>query len=124
MAEINKEADTDVDLVYEALEQLRKIMAFDNNGTTSRLVEYFKFCAGVEKSSASPIPSVTDTSAPLSSTIEQDETEDDQHPWLNVTSLEECNAAYRKLRNHINDVIIGPYGHIQGDQEFCFIGEQ
>ena len=47
LAEINKEVDTDVDLVYEALEQIRKIMAFGNNGTTSRLVEFFRFRAGV-----------------------------------------------------------------------------
>ena len=124
MAEINKDVDTDVDLVYGALEQLRKIMAFENNGTTSRLVEYFIFYAGVETSSASPIASATITSAPHSSTTEQDQNEDNQCLWLNVTSPEECNEAYRKLKNHISDVTLGPFGHIQEDQEFFVMAQQ
>ena len=124
MAEINKDVDTDVDLVYEALEQLQKIMAFQNNGITSRLVDFFRFCGAVSIS-ASPIPSATDTlTTPLSSTIERDENEDDQHPWLNVTSPEECNGAYMKLRNHINDVILGRYGHIKEEQEFFVMVQQ
>ena len=47
VAEITKDVDTDVDLAYEALEQLWKIMALGNNGTTSRMVDFFRFCAGV-----------------------------------------------------------------------------
>ena len=123
MAEISKDVNTDVDLVYEALEQLRKIMTFDNNGTSSTLVEFFRFCAGFS-TSTSPISSATITSAPQSSTTEPDENEDDQHPWMNVTSPEECNEAYRKFKNHINDVIFGRYGHIKEEQEFFVMAEQ
>ena len=47
MAEITKDVDTDVDLAYEALEQFWKIMALGNNGTTSRMVDLFRFCTGV-----------------------------------------------------------------------------
>ena len=50
VAEINGEIHTDVELAYEALEQFWKIMAFENNGTTSRLVELFRLCASVETS--------------------------------------------------------------------------
>ena len=39
-----------MDLVYEALEQLWNIMAFGTNGTTSRLVEFLEFCAGMKTS--------------------------------------------------------------------------
>ena len=47
-----QDVNTDMDLVYEALEQLREIMVFENNGTTSRLVDFFRFCR-VTKTSAS-----------------------------------------------------------------------
>ena len=47
VSEITKDVDTDVDLAYEALEQFWKIMALGNNGTTSRMVDFFRFCAGV-----------------------------------------------------------------------------
>ena len=50
MAEITKDVDTDVDLAYEALEQFSKIMALRNNGTTSRMVDFFRFCADAEQS--------------------------------------------------------------------------
>ena len=50
MAEITKDVDTDVDLAYEALEQFWKIMALRNNGTTSRMVDFFRFCADAEQS--------------------------------------------------------------------------
>ena len=123
MAEINKDVNTDVDLVYDALEQLWKIMAFENNGTTSRLVEFFRFCGGVSIST-SLISSATITSAPHSSTTEQDENEDDQHPWMNVTSPDECNEVYQKFKNHINDVILGRYGHIKEEQEFFVMAQQ
>ena len=36
-----------MDLAYEALEQFWKIMALGNNGTTSRMVDFFRFCSGV-----------------------------------------------------------------------------
>ena len=41
-----------MDLVYEALEQLWKIMAFENNGTTSRLVDFLCFAQLLQKPSA------------------------------------------------------------------------
>ena len=99
-------------------------MAFENNGTTSRLVDFFRICTGSTTSSASPISSATATSALLSSTTEQDETEENQHPWLNVTRPEECNEAYRKFKNLINDVILAPYGHILEDQEFFVLAQR
>ena len=42
---IDKSVDTDVDLVYEAMDHVRKIMSFENNGTTSRLLDFLKICA-------------------------------------------------------------------------------
>ena len=45
VAEINEEVHTDVELAYETLEQLWKIMVFENNGPTSRLVDLFWLCA-------------------------------------------------------------------------------
>ena len=44
VADINEEVHTDVELVYQVLEQIWKIMALENNGTTSRLVEFLRFC--------------------------------------------------------------------------------
>ena len=40
-----QDVNTEMNLVYEALEQLREIMALENNGTTSRLVDFFRFCS-------------------------------------------------------------------------------
>ena len=50
VAEITKDVDTDVDLAYEALEQLWKIMAFENNGTTSRMADFFRLCTDAANS--------------------------------------------------------------------------
>ena len=47
---MDTDVDTDVDLAYEALEQFWKIMALRNNGTTSRMVDFFRFCADAEQS--------------------------------------------------------------------------
>ena len=51
-----QDANTDIELVYEALEQLREIIVFENNGTTSKLVDFFRFCKGM---TASTDPTVT-----------------------------------------------------------------
>ena len=158
-ADIEQNVNTDVDLAYKVLEQLWNTMAFKNNGTISRLVEFFGFCAksvetsvtlsaaaSEENNAISPTeqslnkgfstqtetlhPSQTSTS--ISSfvemisdgqttiiTVEKSMEEiDDQYPWLNVTSLGECDEAFQKLRNHIQDVIITPYANIQFDSEF------
>ena len=188
LAEINKEVVTDVDLVYEALDQLRNIMASKNNGTTSRLVEFFRFCSSVvtsegpsadvssattesnystifdetsvppfggnvklqESTSVSNTPNMTlhvatetgnaslsqmsatstqyessisssvsssQTGLPTSNVnnvtltandtgFEKEEDEEDyQYPWLNITSLDQCREAYRKSIKYIDDII-------------------
>ena len=123
VAEINNDVDTDVDDMYEALEQLRNIMAFEKNETTSRLVEFLQFCTGNStsaQSSAIFLPSEGMTSA----SMEQNQYIDTQHPWLNVTRQDQCNEAYRKFRNHIDDVILDPYSHIQHEQEFFVVAKQ
>ena len=65
-----EDVNTDVDLVYEALKQLHKILLFENNGTTSRLVDIFKFCTGVNtsQSAVTIMPSPTESPDSLSST--------------------------------------------------------
>ena len=203
LAEINKDVDTDVDLVYWALEQLRKIIGFENNGTTSGLVDFFRFCAGVvtfegpsadgssattesnystifNETSVSPfggnvklqestsnIPNMTlhvatetgnislsqmpttstqyesfisssvsssQTGLPTSNVnnvtltandtgSEEEEEEDYQYPWLNITILDQYREAYRKYIRYIDDVIVVPFGHIQQDQEFFILAE-
>ena len=50
-----QDTNPDMDLVYEALEQLREIMAFENNGTTSRLVDFFRLCKGMIASTEPPV---------------------------------------------------------------------
>ena len=48
--------ETDVDLVYLALEQLRQIMSFENNGTTSKVVDFMRFCAGATPGAEQSVP--------------------------------------------------------------------
>ena len=70
VADIKEEIHTDVELACETLEQLWKIMAFENNGTTSRLVELFRLCASVEKSAERKISvSTFTTEAQLEETV-------------------------------------------------------
>ena len=200
-----KGMDTDVDLVYLALEQLSKIMSFENNGTTSKVVEFMRFCTGAAPDSEQSVPlspseleshdlfiplapqlepsssiswepstlpfmeltSMTSTSDPdvdvqitgfqteverlnLSQIILASQTEDsvpdasylelmstadgsigvesqelgqEQYPWLKVTSPDQCHVAYQHFKNHIHDVIVVPYGHIQQSQEFFILAE-
>ena len=85
------------------------------------MVDFFRFCSGI--TSSTTLTSVTtETSVPL--IFEQDQDGNNEHPWLNITSPEDCNEAHRKFKKHINDVIIVPYGHLQGEQEFFVIAEQ
>ena len=201
--EMYRSTDTEVELVFEALEQLRNIVSFENNGTTSRLLNFMRFCAGATPSAEQSVPlspseqetddlmipitpqlepsssyvlapsvlpsvestvmdstfgqasdvvndlspsltiltSLTNDSYPGASFMthnvhdvaaldatpvnggESQELDPEQHPWLNVTSLLQCDNAYRKLKNHINDVILEPYGNIQRDQDFFLIAE-
>ena len=62
LVEINKDVNTQVDLVFKALEKLREVMSFENNGTTSRLVEFFRFCEGVNTSVGSSTASTLEPS--------------------------------------------------------------
>ena len=57
-------------MVYEALEQLWKIMAFQNNGTTSQLVDFLMFCASAKSSvTLSPSGTLSSSVISISSTI-------------------------------------------------------
>ena len=63
-----------MDSVFQALEQLREIMAFENNGTTSRLVDFFRFCTRETTSTTPPVTLLVNSSEPtevtsISSTI-------------------------------------------------------
>ena len=72
MVEINKDVNTEVDLVVEALGKLRNIMSFENNGTASILQDFLRFCTDMNTSvGSSPtlIPSATDASAPLTASF-------------------------------------------------------
>ena len=70
VADIKEEIHTDVELACETLEQLWKIMAFENNGTTSRLVDLFRLCASVETSAEHKISvSTFTTEAQLGETV-------------------------------------------------------
>ena len=44
-----------MDLVYEALEQPWKTMAFENNGTISRLMDFLWFCKGATTSTTQSV---------------------------------------------------------------------
>ena len=46
LEEMNKDVDTDVDLVYEAMEHLWKTMSFNSNETISRFLDFLRFCMG------------------------------------------------------------------------------
>ena len=60
-------------LVYEALEQLWKIMSFDNYGT-SRLVDFWRFCAVAKTSAGSSVTySTSVTSSETSVTLSPSE---------------------------------------------------
>ena len=216
-----QDVNTEMNLVYEALEQLREIMALENNGTTSRLVDFFRFCSDAKTSVgsfvtnststlseitllpstepstilspsgessitlsipsgtliglsaeatstsstivmaldsstlannftksklnhslATMIPSPTESyiSDEAASSIEYDSLpldgdyvevtsfmdlsqEKNIFPWLNVTNLKECDGAERQFKKYIDDVIIGPYGHIKRDQKFFNLAE-
>ena len=207
-----KSMDTDVDRVYLALEQLLQIMSFENNGTTSKVVDFMRFCTGSTATSEQSAPlspseqetpdliipiaphlepsssiswepstlpfveltsmvstsdpdvdvptitgfqteverlnpsqiilaSVTDDSVPDASYLEMmtresgsmatpitigaeaQELGQEEYPWLKVTSLDQCHGAYQLFRNHIRDVIVVPYGHIQQNQEFFILAE-
>ena len=47
--------NTEMDLVYEALEQPWKSMAFENNGTISRLMDFLWFCKGATTSTTQSV---------------------------------------------------------------------
>ena len=124
-----REGNTEMDLVYEALDKLWHIMEFENDGT-SRLVDFLRFCT-VAKTSvgtsvtystsvASTKPSVDDVVVISSEDLSQEE-EKDRFPWLNVTNLNECDVAERQLKIYIDDVILGPYGHIKRHQKFFYL---
>ena len=70
VAEINEEIHTDVELVYQVLEQIWKIMALDNNEITSRLVEFLRFCTNATSVEPSATNKASDS---LSSTEIQHE---------------------------------------------------
>ena len=138
MAEINKDVDIELDLVPEALRKLRNIMKLEHNGTTTRLFDFFQFCAGANTtvvSSPTLVSSATDASVPftasnlestteITSTSTQQEHENYEGPWLNVTSLDECNETHRKFKKYIDDVILIPYGHIKDEQIFFVMAEK
>ena len=98
--------NTDVDMVHEALEQLWKIMSLENNGTTSRLVGFFRFCAGV------------------TSTFLTNDGEEYLHPWLKITKVEECDQALEDFKNYTNITIVMKYKHIQRDHGFFIVAEE
>ena len=54
VAEIELKVNTDVDLVLEVLEQLWKLMEFEKNGTSSKVVDFLKFCSGIGTLPPSP----------------------------------------------------------------------
>ena len=128
-----------VDLAYEALEQLWKIISFKNNGTTSALMEFFRFCSGTTSpvessvtvipfaSSSSTDPQLEETGTayqlPLNTGSISVEPEDDLYPWLNVTRLDQCDDAYRKFKKHFDDVTFVPFAHTQQNDEFFTFAE-
>ena len=56
-----RDVNTDINLVDEALEQLREIMALENKGTTSGLVDFFRFCSDSKTSVGSSVTYSTST---------------------------------------------------------------
>ena len=50
--------------------------------------------------------------------------EQKQHPWLKITSFNQCDDAYLEFRKYVDDVIVAPYEHIQQVQEFFTIAEE
>ena len=137
-----KRPTTELDLASEALELLWEIMSFENNGTTSRLVDYLRFCAGettstgptmgeasvslrfTESSSVDPLREVlsSSTDAPVRFITDMDD--DALFPWLNVPRPADCDETYQMLRNHINATVQIPYGHIQRNQEFFNVADE
>ena len=132
-----EDVNTGVDLVYEALKQLWKLMAFENNGTTSRMEEFFRFCteaiSPVESSvTVLPFQTVSSTDPQLEGNATTYQLpsntsgsisvelfpEEDLYSWLNVTSQDQCDDAYRKFKKLIDDVIVIPCAHIHQNQEF------
>ena len=120
-----QDVNTDTDLVYEALEQLLELMAFEDNGTTSVLVDFFMFCAGVTTSAGSFVTYSTSSTSPhvvVTSLVDLSQ-EKNRFPWLNVKNLDECHVVNRKFKKYLDDVIIVPYGHIKRDQEFFNVAD-
>ena len=48
---------------------------------------------------------------------------DNHFPWLQITSLDQCNEAHQKFKNHINDVIFVRYAHIMQNHDASIIEE-
>ena len=217
-----QDVNTEMNLVYEALEQLRVIMSLENNGTTSGLVDFFTFCSDAKtfvgssvtyststlseitllpstephailspstessitlsvssgtliglsaeatstsssivmtldsstqtnnftksklsNSLATMIPSPTESyisyeasssielsslylnvdDVVVTSSVDLPQDENNRFPWLNVRNLDECSMAEHQFKNHFNDVIVAPYGHIKHDQEFFSLAD-
>ena len=95
--------NTNVDLVYEAVNQMRKIMGFENNGTSSRLLDFMKFCAnatsGLNRTSGHAVP----------------------FHWLNITNSEECNEQI--FKNYTGHTTGLPDEYVEDYQEFFRIVE-
>ena len=64
-----------------------------------------------------------DTSTVAYSPIVQ-KLEQKQHPWLKITSFNQCEDAYLQFRKYVDDVIVAPYEHIQQVQDFFTLAEE
>ena len=131
-----EDVNTDVDLAYEALEQLQKIMLSTSNKTGFTLADFFSFYAAAV-SSVQPSITVTSTGPQLEEAATTNNlplttnrsssfelfSEEELYPWLNVISLDQCHDAYRKFKNHIDDAILVPCDHIHQNQEFFVFAE-
>ena len=131
-----EDVNTDVDIAYEALEELRKIMLFKGNRTAFTLADFFRFCAAAI-SSVEPSVYVTSTEPQLEETATTNNlplttnrsisfelsSEEELYPWMNVTSLDQCGDTYQKFKKLIDDVIFIPYSVIQKNEEFFDFAE-
>ena len=92
-ADIEKKMDTDVDIVYEGLEQVLKILAFETNRMNSKLVDFLSFCAGATsaESSVTLSPSASTVSSAVSST--ESLSEESILPYVDAFNLKELLSA-------------------------------
>ena len=103
--------DTHIDDIYEKRKDFWKLMAFGDNGESSKTVGFLRFCATVSSTSAATMAAVTTSDPMTTSAVDSHNTtggttsgnpypdvDIDSLPWVNVTNTTDCDATFLNFK--------------------------